>query len=304
MDAADSLAYDAHDVDDALSLRLIELSDLEAVPLWQQALDRVLQKHPNLTPPLDELDKAIKDKSVAERLAIMRDPVFRAKILEEAKAPLRSDMAARLTDYDRMFPLGDPPNYEPAEESSLGAQARREGRDPRDVVYDYLIEGEGRNFIFAPVANYASYNIDCCSEMIRSPHTLVGLGDGGANVGLISDGSFPTFLLAHWGRDRSRGRLDVSWLVKRHTSDNARAVGLNDRGVIAPGYKADLNVIDFDRLGVEAPVMKWDLPAGGKRLLQKARGYRATIVSGAVTYRDGEATGALPGKLVRGPQAA
>ena len=247
--------------------------------------------------------KAIQHKSVAERLAIMRDPAFRAKLLAEAHEPLRSDMAARLTDYDRMFPLGDPPDYEPAQESSLGARARREGRDPREVVYDYLIEGEGKNFIFAPFANFAAYNLDCCSEMMQSPHTLIGLGDGGAHVGLISDGSFPTSLLSHWGRDRAAGRLDVSWLVKRQTLDNARAVGLNDRGRVAPGYKADLNVIDFDKLRVEAPVMKWDLPAGGKRLLQKARGYRATIVSGAVTYRDGEATGALPGKLVRGPQA-
>ena len=157
-------------------------------------------------------------------------------------------MAARLTDYDRMFPLGDPPDYEPAQESSLGARARREGRDPREVIYDYLIEGEGKNFIFSPFANFAAYNLDCCSEMMQSPHTLIGLGDGGAHVGLISDGSFPTSLLSHWGRDRASGRLDVSWLVKRQTSDNARAVGLNDRGRVAVGYKADLNVIDFDKL--------------------------------------------------------
>ncbi|MBI3196385.1 MAG: amidohydrolase family protein, partial [Rhodospirillales bacterium] len=248
--------------------------------------------------------KAINDKPVAEKLRIMHDPAFRARLLKESHEPLRSEMAARLTDYDRMFPLGDPPDYEPPQERSLGAQARRENRDPREVVYDYLIEGEGRNFIFAPFANYAAYNLDCCSEMMRSPHTLIGLGDGGAHVGLISDGSFPTSLLAHWGRDRATGRLDVSWLVKRLTLDNAQAVGLNDRGRVAVGAKADLNVIDFGKLRVEAPVMKWDLPAGGKRLLQKARGYRATIVSGAVTYRDGEATGALPGRLVRGPQAA
>ena len=248
--------------------------------------------------------KAIAHKTVAERLAIMRDPAFRARLLEESHEPLRSDMAARLVDYDRMFPLGDPPDYEPPQETSLGARARREGRDPREVVYDYLIEGEGKNFIFAPFANYAAYNLDCCSEMMQSPHTLIGLGDGGAHVGLISDGSYPTYLLSHWGRDRKTGRLELSWLVKRHTLDNARAVGLNDRGKIAEGCKADLNVIDFDKLRVEAPVMKWDLPAGGKRLLQRATGYRATIVSGSVTYRDGEPTGALPGKLVRGPQAA
>jgi len=248
--------------------------------------------------------KEIQHKSVAERLAIMRDPAFRARILQESNEPLRSEMAARLTDFDRMFPLGDPPNYEPPKETSFGARAAREGRDPRELIYDYLIEGEGKNFVFAPFANYAAYNLDCCSEMMQSPHTLIGLGDGGAHVGLISDGSYPTYLLQHWGRDRKSGKLDLSWLVKRHTQDNAKAVGLNDRGVVAVGKKADLNVIDFDRLRVEAPIMKWDLPAGGKRLLQRATGYRATIVSGAVTYRDGEATGALPGKLVRGPQAA
>ena len=248
--------------------------------------------------------KEIQHKSVAERLAIMRDPAFRARVLQESNEPLRSEMAARLTDFDRMFPLGDPPNYEPPKETSFGARAAREGRDPRELIYDYLIEGEGKNFIFAPFANYAAYNLVCCSEMMQSPHTLIGLGDGGAHVGLISDGSYPTYLLQHWGRDRKSGKLDLSWLVKRHTQDNAKAVGLNDRGVVAVGKKADLNVIDFDRLRVEAPIMKWDLPAGGKRLLQRATGYRATIVSGAVTYRDGETTGALPGKLVRGPQAA
>ena len=247
--------------------------------------------------------KEIQHKSVEDRLAIMRDPAFRARILKESNEPLRSEMAARLTDFDRMFPLGDPPKYEPAQESSFGARAAREGRDPREVVYDYLIEGEGKSFIFAPFANYAAFNLDCCSEMMQSPHTLIGLGDGGAHVGLISDGSFPTYLLSHWGRDRASGRLDVSWLVKRQTLDSAKAVGLGDRGVVAVGKKADLNVIDFDRLRVEAPIMKWDLPAGGKRLLQRATGYRATIVSGQVTYRDGEATGALPGRLVRGARA-
>ena len=166
-----------------------------------------------------------------------------------------------------------------------------------------LMENDGKGILYLPVTNFASGNLDAVAEMMAAPNSLIGLGDGGAHVGLISDGSFPTTLLAHWGRDRARGRLDVAWLVRRQTSDNARAVGLNDRGVLAPGYKADLNVIDFDKLGVEAPVMKWDLPAGGKRLLQKARGYRATIVSGVVTYRDGEATGALPGRLVRGPKA-
>ncbi len=138
--------------------------------------------------------------------------------------------------------------------------------------------------------------------MIAHPDCVQGLGDGGAHVGIISDASFATYLLTHWGRDRLHGRFDLSYLVKRQTSDTARAVGLMDRGVIAPGMKADLNVIDFDRLRVKAPKMAFDLPAGGKRLLQGADGYNATIVSGEVVYRDGAATGALPGKLVRGPQ--
>jgi N-acyl-D-aspartate/D-glutamate deacylase len=140
--------------------------------------------------------------------------------------------------------------------------------------------------------------------MLESPHTLVGLGDGGAHVSIISDASFSTYLLAHWGRDRATGRFPIEELVRKHTMNNARAVGLFDRGILAPGMKGDVNVIDFDRLRVERPYMKADLPAGGKRLLQPARGYVATIVSGQVTYRDGEATTALPGRLVRGPQSA
>jgi N-acyl-D-aspartate/D-glutamate deacylase len=163
---------------------------------------------------------------------------------------------------------------------------------------------DGRAFLYAPFANYAEPNLDACHEMIGHPHTLIGLGDGGAHVGVICDGSFPTFLLSHWGRDRQRGRYDLGWLVKRHTLDNARAVGLLDRGCIAAGMKADLNVIDMDRLALEAPVMAYDLPAGGKRLLQRARGYAATVVSGQVVYRDSVASGALPGRLVRGPQRA
>jgi N-acyl-D-aspartate/D-glutamate deacylase len=140
--------------------------------------------------------------------------------------------------------------------------------------------------------------------MLENPNTLVGLGDGGAHVRIISDASFSTYLLTHWGRDRDHDRIPLERLVHKHTQGNARAVGLLDRGVIAPGLKADLNVIDFGRLAVRAPAMAHDLPAGGRRLLQPAAGYVATVVGGVVTYRDGEPTGALPGRLVRGPQAA
>jgi len=246
---------------------------------------------------------AIKDKPLAEKVATMRDPAFRARLLAESEARQSHPLARRVMAFDHIFPLGDPPNYEPPKESALTAIAAREGRPAQEVAYDMLLENEGRSFLFMPFANYAHYNLDACGEMIAHPDCVMGLGDGGAHVGIISDASYPTYLLTHWGRDRSHGRFDLGWLIKRQTADTARAVGLLDRGTIAPGMKADLNVIDFARLAVESPQMAFDLPAGGKRLLQRATGYVATIVSGEITYRNGEATGALPGKLVRGPQA-
>ena len=247
--------------------------------------------------------REIADRPHAERLAAMRDPSFRARMLAEAAEAKSSGSARRLMAFDRMFALGSQPDYEPATAQSIASIAAREGRPPEAVVYDYMLADQGRTFLFAPFANYAHCNLDACGEMMASKHTVMGLGDGGAHVGLISDASFPTYLLSHWGRDRAHGRFEIPWLVKRQTSDTARAVGLLDRGVIAPGMKADVNVIDFDRLSVAAPEMAFDLPAGGKRLLQRANGYTATIASGAVIYRDGVATGALPGRLVRGPQA-
>jgi N-acyl-D-aspartate/D-glutamate deacylase len=235
----------------------------------------------------------------------MRDPAFRAKILDESAQREKAHPLARgIMAFERMFALGDPPNYEPPKETSIASMAQRTGRSAADIAYDLLLEDEGRAFLFSPFANYADYNLDCCGEMIAHKDCVMGLGDGGAHVGIISDASFATYLLTHWGRDRGKGMFDLGYLVKRQTRDTARAVGLLDRGMVAPGMKADLNVIDMDTLAVKAPTMAYDLPAGGKRLLQKARGYRATVVSGAVTYRDGEATGALPGKLVRGPQTA
>ena len=239
---------------------------------------------------------------LAGKVERLRDPLLRARLLVEIEALQGDSMGLRLTAFDRIFPFGDPPDYEPAASSSLAAQAVSRGVSAAELAYDLLLEDEGRAFLFAPFANYADYNLDACREMLDDPNTVVGLGDGGAHVSIISDGSFPTYLLTHWGRDRPQGRFDLAWLVKRQTSATARAVGLLDRGVIAPGMKADLNVIDMAKLGLSAPVMSADLPAGGKRLLQRASGYVATVVSGVPVYRDGQATGALPGRLVRGPQ--
>ena len=167
-----------------------------------------------------------------------------------------------------------------------------------------LLDDEGRSFLFGTFAGYDGFALDPTREMLSHPNVLPGLGDGGAHVGYITDASFPTYLLMWWGRDRPEGRMPLEELVRRQTSDPAQAVGLRDRGLISPGMKADLNVIDFERLSLAKPFVVHDLPAGGRRLLQKATGYSATIVSGTLTYLEGEPTGELPGRLVRGAQTA
>jgi N-acyl-D-aspartate/D-glutamate deacylase len=248
--------------------------------------------------------KSIAHLSLADKVATLRAPAFRARLLGESPQSRRARVVRRLTDFERMFPLGADPDYEPPPDASIAAIARRQDRSGAEVCFDLLLEDDGRSFLFAPFSNYADCSLDACGEMMRDPNTVLGLGDGGAHVGLISDASFPTYLLAHWGRDRARGRFDLATLVRKQCADTARAVGLLDRGVLAPGMKADVNVIDFDALRVARPTMAFDLPAGGKRLLQRARGYVATILSGTVVHRHGEATGELPGRLVRGAQAA
>jgi N-acyl-D-aspartate/D-glutamate deacylase len=247
---------------------------------------------------------------VGEQARALRDPAFRARLLADMDAPDEGADGGgerrrpRPIDYGRLYPLGDVPDYEPAPETSVLQQAAAQGVDPAVVLLDLLSENEGRNFLYTPFSNYADGNLDACGEMLAHPNTVFGLGDGGAHVGLISDASFPTYALSHWARDRAHGRMEVGQVVEQLTSATAGAVGLHDRGVLAAGLRADINVIDFDRLACAPPVMAYDLPAGGKRLLQGARGYRATIVAGALTYRDGEPTGALPGRLVRGGRAS
>jgi len=291
-------------------LELIEKSSDAGLPIKAQVAPRpigvLLGLQGTINPFITHAAfQPIKDKPLAEKVKAMRDPAFRASILAESAERERAHPLARgIMAFERMFPLGNPPNYEPAKETSIAAIAARSNRSAADIAYDLLLEDEGRAFLFSPFANYADYNLDPCGEMIAHKDCVMGLGDGGAHVGIISDANFVTYLLTHWGRDRAKGRFDLGFLVRRQTHDTARAVGLNDRGVIAPGMKADLNVIDMAALEVEAPSMAYDLPAGGKRLLQGAKGYEATIVSGEVIYRKGKPTGALPGKLIRGPQPA
>jgi N-acyl-D-aspartate/D-glutamate deacylase len=257
--------------------------------------------HPLLTNPVY---REIADLALAERVEIMRDPAFKARVLA---ADVEQPDAARhrvLQGFGRMSEVNDPPDYEPDPSSSIAARAARDGRTPMDLAYDLMLEADGTAMLYVPVLNYGDGNLDAAGEMLSDPNTIVGLGDGGAHVSTICDASFPTTLLALWGRDRDHGRLDVPFLVHRQTQATARAVGLLDRGVIAPGYRADLNVIDFERLRARRPEMRYDLPAGGRRLVQHADGYVATLVAGAVTYERGQESGPLPGRLVRGPQPA
>ncbi len=238
-----------------------------------------------------------------ERVKAMRSPEFRSRLLSEEQGHDHPFMQAVLDNYHKIFPLGDPPDYEPAPEASLGAIAERQGVSPFEVALDLVLENNGRGLLYFPFLNYADFNLDSALAMIKDPHTLLGLGDGGAHVGTICDGSFPTTMLTHWTRDRTRGeKLSIPFVIKSHTHDTARAVSLNDRGTLEPGMKADINIIDYDGLTLHAPEVRYDLPAGGRRLIQRADGYVASLVSGEVIYRDGEPTGALPGKLIRGPQ--
>jgi len=234
-------------------------------------------------------------------VARLRNPELRRRLLAEQPAP----GMRMFCDPERIFALGDPPDYEPPREASVAAEAQRRGVSADELLLDLLLANDGHALLYRPLLNYSSFDLGAIREMLVHPLTVPGLGDAGAHCGLICDGSFPTYLLLHWGRARTRGaKLPVEQLVKRQTADTAALVGLFDRGALAPGKKADLNLIDPDELALAHPEIVYDLPAGGKRLVQRARGYRATLVSGEVVLENGEPTGALPGKLVRGPQPA
>jgi len=240
---------------------------------------------------------------LAERVVELRRPEVRARILAEAPVGQPGMLAFIYGDMKKIFPLGDPPDYEPAPEKSVAAIAAREGRLAEEVIYDLMLEREGRALLMIAVFGYSRGSLESIREMLAHPRSAFGLGDGGAHCGAICDASMTTFLLTHWVRDRARGaRLPLEQMVRKMTRDTAELYGLRDRGLLAPGYRADLNLIDFENLALEAPYVAYDLPAQARRLVQRARGYRATLVAGEVVFRDGEETGARPGKLVRGAQ--
>ena len=234
----------------------------------------------------------------AERAERMREPQLRERILSEVSSP---DAALGFLMWNKLYPMSDPPNYEPEARETVEARAAAAGMTPLEFAYDFLTEGEGENVLFAPLFNYANGDLEPTREMLLHPRSAVGLSDGGAHCGVICDAGMPTFMLTHWTRDRERGeRLPLEWIVKRMTQDTARLYGLGDRGVLAPGKKGDVNVIDYEALQLELPQATHDLPTEAMRLIQRSRGYEATIVSGEVISRHGEETGARPGQLIRG----
>ncbi|MDA9975936.1 amidohydrolase family protein [Alphaproteobacteria bacterium] len=232
------------------------------------------------------------------RVVILADPSFRARLIAEPGGT--SVQIKRLRDWGYIFPLGNPPNYEPEPEQCIAAQASRLGVTPEALAYDLMMAADGRTILYHPMTNYTGGDMAPVFDMLRHPNTIIGLGDGGAHVGIMCDATDMVHALTHWTRDRARGeRLPIPDIVRRLTLANAREMGLMDRGCITPGMKADINVVDYDRLQLQVPEVRYDLPAGGKRILQRSTGFDATLVAGVPVWRDGEATGALPGQLLR-----
>jgi len=254
--------------------------------------------------------KKIHHLPLAERVAIMSDPDFKTQLLSESSEPLAGDGSSIPPLADmllqaiswivwRVFKLGETPNYEPDLSTSIGFQANAEGRDALDAIYDAMLEDDGHALLYFPIYNYLEGNLENVGTMMKHDAALPGLSDGGAHVGTICDASFPTFYLTHWVRDRDHGRVPVEQAIHWQTGRTAEYMGLSDRGTLEVGKRADVNVIDLDNLRLNPPTLVEDLPAGGKRLLQYADGYRATLVAGEVIVQDGELTGARPGRVVR-----
>mgnify|MGYP001261803234 FL=1 len=288
-------------------LRTIERANSEGVKLTAQVCGRPIgvlfgleltnnpfSAHPSFI--------EIKDLPLDEKLFKLRDEQFRKRLLAEAPQvennPFLRQAHAR---YHDMYVMQENPDYEPPPSESIASQAMELGLNPLELCLDILTRGEGKDMIYYAFLNYGESSLDPAKEMMEHPNTILGLGDGGAHCGSICDGSFTTHMLTHWTRDRKRGeKLELPWVIKAHCRDTAKAVGLNDRGILAPGYKADINIVDLKKMQLRKPEVHFDLPAGGRRLMQYADGYVATIVNGVPIYLDGESTGARPGRLVRG----
>lgn len=254
--------------------------------------------------------KEISRLPLLERVSAMRDPERKTRMIREKSEPVAGDgsMLPPLADFFlsnldmvamRLFRLGEKPNYEPSPTESFGAAAAVKGEPVLSLIYDAMLEQDGKALLYFPVYNYTGMNLDAVHEMLTHPLALPGLSDGGAHVGTICDASFTTFLMTHWSRDRERGRIPLERIIQMQAHDTARFIGLTDRGLLAPGQRADINIIDFDNLELLHPTMLEDLPAGGQRLMQHAKGYVTTLVDGQPIAQDGKLTGVRPGRLVR-----
>jgi N-acyl-D-aspartate/D-glutamate deacylase len=247
--------------------------------------------------------KALESLPIAEQRRRLRDPQVRAQILADKPsdvevAKLSQFRQAVTTMWERFYVMGNPPDYEPGPEKSVAAIAARTGRSPDEVAYDIIIQDD--QYLYYPVVNYVTEDHGPIFEMLNDPACLLGLSDGGAHCTSIVDSGVPTFMLTHWSRDRVRGpKLPIERLVQRQTSETADFFGLADRGRLAPGLRADVNLIDYDRLQVQKPELVHDMPASGRRFVQKVDGYELTMVAGTPIYERGTHTGALPGRLVR-----
>lgn len=240
-----------------------------------------------------------------ERVQRLREPGLREKIIAETPFSIGELEDFILQSFHKMYYLGESPDYEPDPSQSATAIAERTGGTPQGVVWDWLMRDDGKGIVYFPIFNYAEANMDALHSLLQHPRTRLGLGDGGAHCGAICDASIQTFMLTHWCRDRTRGaKLPLEDVIKTMSSDTAGFYGLDDRGRLAVGYKADVNVIDFDNLKLHGPEMVYDLPADGRRLIQRADGFTHTIVSGQVVRAHGQPTDARPGRLVRGKQSA
>jgi N-acyl-D-aspartate/D-glutamate deacylase len=292
-------------------LRDLELADREGLKIRGQVIPRPtgamlgleLSLHPfALNPSFRE----IADLPLDQKVARMRDPEFRKRLIAEEPVDPMDFFLYILSDLDQLYVLGDPPNYNPHSEESIAARARAMGLDPKELIYDALLARDGHEVLYRPLGNSEGERFESSGRnLVKNPYTFPALGDGGAHYSTICDAAYTTYFLTYWVRDAEDDRrIDLPYAIRKLTFEPANAVGLQDRGLVKTGYKADLNVIDVERLHLHAPHVTYDLPSGGRRLAQRADGYEATIVSGVITYRNGEATGALPGRLVRGGQEA
>tara|TARA_B100001123_G_scaffold286931_1_gene319805 strand:- start:1968 stop:3416 length:1449 start_codon:yes stop_codon:yes gene_type:complete len=235
---------------------------------------------------------------IDDKVKVLSDSEFRTRIIQEPGGT--PEQIARFRDWDNIFLLGDPPQYEPEPGSSIASIAKTTGEAPEAIAFDMMMENGGKTILYHPMSNYSSGDMSCVYEMLQHPNTLIGLGDGGAHVGIMCDATDMTHAITHWTRDRTRGELlPIEDIVRRLTHKNAIAIGLKDRGLVKAGYKADLNIINYEQLQLRAPKIQYDLPAGGKRLVQEAVGYDATILSGVPVWINGQPTGNYPGKLLR-----